>query len=1285
LFRSGDRARYLADGTIELLGRDDQQIKLRGFRIELGEIEGALGDHRDIATSVVVPHSLAGKGDERLVAYVVPRAEAVEIESLRRYLKRRLPDYMVPALFVQCADLPLNANGKIDRHNLPEPRDPVTDTRQQIPPRTPVEADLCSLFAEVLDTNRVGIHDSFFDLGGHSLLATQLVSRIRDALDVELPVRTLFESPTPAALTRSVSRIPPGSIVPLRKAAGTDDVPASYAQQRLWFLAQLEPGSTAYHLHWAGRLFGAIDRVALNRAITALLKRHATLRSTFSDCDGMPLQHVAENISIHVNFSRVPAASASFVGQWVNDHIAAPFDLSTGPLLRVNLLQIDEHEHVLAIVMHHIISDGWSMSVLFRELATAYNAFRNNAAPHWPPLPVQYADYAVWQREALADIELERQITYWRAQLADAPAALKLPTDNPRPAIQGSRGAWINRRLPEDLCGSLHELGRDEGCTLFMVLLAAFDVVLGHYAGQQDVLVGTPIAGRNRTELEGLIGFFVNTLVLRTDLSGNPSFRDLLARVKTAALGAYAHQDVPFERLVDELKPDRDTSRTPVFQVMFNLHNEPVNVLSLDGLDVEPLGLDRGTAKFDLTLSLTESDRALFMSYEYNADLFDRETVAGISAYYESVLSSVVREPGQRIGVLAGLARVAGARARSVTVPRSGTLVEAFTAQVSSSAKRLAVKTASHEWSYGALNARANRVAHGVLAVLPGSGDGYNPRVGLMCGQDAPLLAGMLGILKAGAAYVPLDPDHPPARLAGVVADAGIEVVVADAVHAGSAGRLGRVVDIGALSGLPEHDPAVSVSADALAYIIYTSGTTGEPKGVMQTHRGVLQQIARYSESLQLCAEDRLSLLSGYGFDAAVQDIFGGLLAGAAVYPVAMRASMRAGVSSSELVDQLVSARITVLHATPTVYRYLLGGELSCAHDLSCIRLVVLGGEAVRRADFEIFKARFARGTQFVNGLGLTESTLALQYFADHDTRLLGQVVPVGEAVGGMEVELLDESGMPSWYGEIVLTGAGIAAGYWGQPALTQQCFEPGEAGTVYRTGDIGRRLPDGQIAYVGRCDEQVKIRGYRVELGEIESQLAAHPQVSTCVAALAEGPGDARLVAYVVASPGATLVSDELRAYLAAHLPDYMLPQGYELVEQLPTLANGKVDRSRLPAPQWGRAAQPVYVPPRTELEDLLTGIWLDVLQLDEVGVHDDFFALGGHSLLATRLISRLRDHLDLEVPLLSLFESPTISALSAAIQALKDKDYLPPIVTISRAERRAGNAQAGRNHREK
>ena len=1287
MYRTGDQARYRVDGTIELLGRADQQIKLRGFRIELGEIEAVLSEHPGVAACTVALCKRSSV-ERSLVGYVVSGATPVDANTLRDYLKRRLPDYMVPVLFIPLAELPLTPNGKLDRRNLPSPDWKSESLTPTVVPRTPVETTLCSVFKNVLSVGMIGIGDNFFDLGGHSLLATQLISRIRDALDVDLPLRVLFDSPTVEGLAAYLDTEEiPARILALkpRDTRAHNVAPASFMQQRLWFLDQLEPCNPVYNLVWATRLYGQLDVVALEQAVSAIACRHEILRTTFIEQDGTPLQLIADESVTSVVLESSVEALGENLDRRIIELAQRPFDLHAGPLLRVNVLRVSERESALLLVVHHIISDGWSMSVLFRELATAYNAFRRKALPDWPRLPVQYADYAVWQREWLAGEELDRQLCYWREQLTAAPLVLDLPGDRPRPLVQSSNGARVGRQIPGSLTAQLHELSRTEGATLFMVLLAAFDVVLGQYAGQQDVLVGTPIAGRNRTELEGLIGFFVNTLVLRTDLSGNPGFRELLARVKNSALGAYAHQDLPFERLVDELNPERDRSRTPIFQVMFNLHNEPGQSLGFDELQATPISVDRGTAKFDLTVSLTESDRGLFVSYEYNADIFDKETIEGLSVYYESVLSSVVASPGQRISALAGLAEPgcggavgdeAGAAASAA--PQVGTLGEAFVEQVVADAKRLAVQTAGHRWSYGVLNERANQVAHGLLAVLPAPSDGFSPRVGLMCAQDAPVVAGILGILKAGGAYVALDPGHPVARLQAVIADAGIEVVVADAAHADAAGQLsaGAVINIEALAGMPVSEPGVAIDAQSLAYILYTSGTTGRPKGVMQTHAGVLQQIGRYSDSLKLVADDRLSLLSGYGFDAAVQDIFGALLNGAALYPLAMRELMHAGVSSSELMDELTAAQVTVLHATPTVYRYLLGGELSCTNDLSCIRRVVLGGEMVRRADFEIFKARFARGTQFVNGLGLTESTLALQYFADHDTRLLGQVVPVGEAVAGIGLELLDQSGEASWYGEITLTGEGISPGYWRSEALNAAHFERVGSDTVYRTGDIGRRLPDGQIAYVGRRDEQVKIRGYRVELGEIESLLVGHTQVTACVATLAERAGATRLVAYVVAEAGQVPVIDELRTYLAAHLPAYMLPQSYEVLSGLPTLANGKVDRGQLPEPRWGRDPQQLQVPPRTELEAVLTGIWLDVLQLQEVGVHDDFFALGGHSLLATRLISRVRDQLKLEVPLRIIFENPGIRSMAAAIETIKQNDSLPSIVTISREARQIGDA---------
>ena len=617
MYDTGDRARFRTDGTIELLGRTDQQIKLRGFRIEPGEIEAVLSAHpavQESAVRICERHS----ADQSLVAYVVFRGASVQREVMRDYLKRHLPDYMIPALFLPLTELPLTPNGKLDRRMLPEPDWESESLTTKVAPRTPVESALCSLFKVVLRTGEIGVHDNFFDLGGHSLLATQLVSRIRDALDVELPLRILFDSPTVHGLSTYLGNENVETRILELKPRGEQvqrNAPASFMQQRLWFLDQLQPGNPVYNLVWSTRLRGKLNFVALQQAVNAVVSRHEILRTSFIERDGSPTQLIADEVAAPVGRESFSNGAGKNLGRRMIELAKQPFDLHNAPLFRVTVLRSSEHECTLMLVMHHIISDGWSMSVLFRELATAYNALRNNQTPMWARLPVQYADYSVWQREWLAGDALDRQLVYWRDQLHDAAMVLNLPADRPRPVVQTGNGARVGRQFSASLTRALHDLSREESCTLFMVLLAAFDIVLGQYAGQQDVLVGTPIAGRNRTELEGLIGFFVNTLVLRTDLSGNPSFRDLLTRVKKSALGAYAHQDLPFEKLVDELNPQRDTSRTPIFQVMFNLHNEPGQALAFDGLEIKPVGVDRGTAKFDLTVSLTESDRGIIREF----------------------------------------------------------------------------------------------------------------------------------------------------------------------------------------------------------------------------------------------------------------------------------------------------------------------------------------------------------------------------------------------------------------------------------------------------------------------------------------------------------------------------------------------------------------------------------------------------------------------------------------------------------------------------------------------
>jgi len=1287
LYRTGDCACYRSDGTLVLLGRMDRQVKLRGFRIEPGDIEAALSRQSQVAAVAVVVDD--ENNDRRLVAYIVPAQEPLDIDTLRSSLRGVLPDYMVPSLFIELDALPMTPNGKLDRHRLPPPEQGVWGAATSIGSGAaagPIEAVLLELYRDVLGCSDIGVHDSFFDFGGHSLLATQLVSRIRDVLDVELPLRVLFEDPTIAGLVAALDRQTGTAPPPLRPAhhdaAGPQ--PVSLTQQRLWFLAALEPNSPAYHLHWSARLTGALDRTALSRAVDALVARHDSLRTTFHAPEGEPQQCVAAHLPVRIEY--LQAAAEKQISRRLEELIALPFDLESGPLLRVHMLECEPDRHILLLVIHHLIADGWSMSVLFAELSQAYNAYRRDESPERPALPVQYADYTAWQRDWLAGEELSRQITYWREQLADAPALLELPTDRPRPAIQTHAGAWHQMTLPAELTAAIHELGRNEGCTLFMVLVAAFDVALAHHAGTTDVVIGTPIAGRSRTELEGLIGFFINTLVLRTSVAGNPTFRELLGRVKQTALDAYAHQDLPFEKLVEVLRPQRSRSANPVVQVMLTVHNQPVQPFAPDGLLVESIVVSNAAAKIDLSVHVAhsagegegESDDELQLGFGYNPDLFDAQTIDEFARYYESILTTVARDVSVR---LSGF----GALPPPVTATDwSGNLVEQFVAQVRRAPQAIAVRTVDTTLSYQALNEAANGVAQQLLALpllLSQGPDPDAPRIGVLCAYDERLVAGLLGILKAGCAWVPLDPAWPSARLATIAADADLAAIVTDPAHREQAHGL-RVsplplieIDANTRDKNSAADPGIAIAADALACIIYTSGSTGLPKGVRQTHAGVVTQIGRYSETLQLSSADRLSGLSGYAYDAAIQDIFGALLNGASVCPLPIHGSGQRLAEASAVVDRLADGAVTVIHATPSLYRYLLGAGMPGAPDLSSVRFVVLGGEVVRRSDFELYRKHFTRTARFVNGLGLTESTVALQFIADHDTQLHGQYVPVGTAVGRLSVDLVDESGESSWIGEIVLTGSGLSPGYWGQAAGDTERFGPGPS---LRTGDLGYRTPDGQIVFAGRRDGQVNVRGYRVELGEIEATLSRLPGVADSAARVwqqtGHDDGEMRLAAYVVAECGVELCADDLRAALADRLPPFMLPQTIDTLDALPRLVNGKLARAELPVPMRGpsRTNEPTATPARTELEAELLSIWGDLLQLDTIGVHDDFFALGGHSLLATRVIARVRDQLALEVPLVSLFDAPTVAGLAAAIDSIRQDGSVPELTRISRQSHR-------------
>ncbi len=1229
LYRTGDLARYRPDGNIEFLGRADDQVKLRGFRMELGEIEAALRGHPAVREAAVVVREDA-PGDKRLVAYIITDQEQrtkpvlSEVEGnkeqtseeshsqfsilnsqfseLRRHLNTRLPDYMIPAAFVTLEALPLTANGKVDRHALPAPdRDGPVAGRPFAMPRTPTEELLAGVWAAVLRRERISVEDNFFDLGGHSLLVTQVLARVREIFGVELPVSALFEATSVASLAERVERarreaqgLPASAPQPMPRnpdpsirqdSAGRGDgaLPLSVAQQRLWFLDQLEPGTAAYTIRAAVRLLGPLDIGALERGVHEIVRRHESLRTSFPAIDGQPAQIIApvnaphDGRAVHesplqvIDLREVPTDRREAEAlRLAADEAGRPFDLARGPLLRVTLLQLDQEAHALIVIVHHIVSDGWSIDVLIRELMALYQAFSRGQPSPLPELPIQYADFAQWQRAWLQGEPLEALLAYWKERLRGI-APLDLPAYRPRPPLQSATGAQQMLLLPGDLSDAIRALGRRMGATMFMVTLAAFQALLARYTGQDDIAVGAPISSRTHRQTEGLIGLFLNTLVLRTDLSGDPTFGELIERVRGVCLGAYAHQDMPFEQLVDLVQPVRDLSRTPLFQVMITQAAGTGTEVAPAGLRVEPLPLPDPVAKYDLTLYVGEQREGLRLVLVYNADLFEARQMADLLDHLQNLLRGAVADPGQHISTLP-LEDEARARLNTrMAMPCPGVpfvtwdreaidqaIHERFEQQAALYPANIAVKTRRQAWTYDQLNRTANQVARAILAA--GAGDGT--QVALLFDHDAPMIAAILGALKAGATYVPLDPAYPQERLAMILADSQARLVLTESAHQGFAQGLAGAALPSIV--LEEIDPATPdtnlgrpVAPDAVAYILYTSGSTGQPKGVMQSHRNVLHHIRVYTNNLHISARDRLTLFSSYSFDAAVMDIFGALLNGATLCPLDARAE-----EPARLVERLAQAAISIYHSTPTVYRYVVGA-LGEAAQLPGIRLVVLGGEEVLARDLELYQRHFAHDCLFVNGLGPTESTVSLQYIADHQTKLTRAAVPVGYPVDDTTADLLTPLGeqvAAYGVGEIVIRSPHIALGYWQKPEATEAAFAPDpfaenkeqrtknkelrtedrglkiedssvvaqeklssilnplSSTRLYRTGDLGRRLPNGMIEFAGRKDFQVKLRGYRIELGEIEAALRRHGAVrEAAVVAHQESSGEKRLVAYIV------------------------------------------------------------------------------------------------------------------------------------------------------------------------
>ncbi|MHA7627475.1 amino acid adenylation domain-containing protein [Corallococcus sp. M7] len=1274
LYRTGDLARLLPDGELQFLGRLDHQVKLRGFRIELGEIESVLQHHPDVRQCVVAVRDEPPTG-KRLVAYVVAAPDAsLTGATLREHVRRELPEVMCPSAFVLLPALPLTPTGKVDRQALPAPELERPPSPEDAAPRTATEQKLAGLWTELLG-GTVGLHEDWFALGGHSLLAARLLARVREVFGVELPLRTLFEAPTVASLAARIDggvRAPtPGPALKHRKDRAPE-APLSYAQERLWFLDQLEPGDARYHLPAAVRLQGPLDIAALRRGLDEVVHRHEALRTTFSQHQGRATQRVHAHVPFELpelDLSTLPPETRDAEVRQLTKHEArAPFSLAQGPLLRGRLLRLGPDEHVLLLTLHHIVADGESVAVLLRELGALYATFSSGTPPALAPLPLQYIDFALWQREWLADGVLERQLTHWKQRLAGAPSVLELPTDRPRPAVRTLAGGRHAVHLPAALAGGLAELGRREGATPFMTLLAAFQTLLLRYTGQDDLVVGCPLSNRTRVETEGLIGFFVNTLPLRTDASGNPTFRQLLGRVRESVLAAHEHQDVPFEKLVEALAVERDLGRTPLFQVAFSYQDAPLPSRALQGLSLTLLESESAPAKFDLDLALERGeDGGLTARFEYDADLFDAPSIARLAEHFQVLLSSIAADPDGRVGDLTLMTAeerhtlLHGWNPRPVAPPSHVSVHARFGAWAERTPDALAVAFAGDALTYGQLEARANRLAWH----LRGLGVGPDVPVVLCLERSTAFVEAALGVLKAGGAYVPLDPSAPPERLQSILEDVRAPVLLASrnttALTLPPDCKCLLAEDGFSATGAPAHAPPELTGPRHLAYVIYTSGSTGRPKGVELEHAGLAHLVDWHQRTYALTPEDRTTQAAGPAFDAAVWELWPTLTAGASLHIV----DDEVRALPERLVAWLTEERITRCFL-PTPLAEAVLTQPWPAH--TALRTLLTGGDRLHRGAPE--------GTPFqlINHYGPTECTVV----ATCGPVTAGAVnPPIGRPIVNTQAYVLDARQQPvpvGVPGELWLGGLGLARGYLNQPELSARAFVPHpfdarDGARLYRTGDRVRFLPDGALEFLGRTDAQVKLRGLRIELGEVESLALEHPAVRQAIATVREdGPGGKRLVLHAVVAPGQTCTEADLKAHLRRRLPESVMPSAIVFLDALPLTLNGKVDRRALRAPDITPRADGVA--PRDATEQRLADIWTELLGTPRVGVHDDFFELGGNSLLATQVISRVRESFGVDVPLRSAFEARTVAALAQVVSRQAEVRKQPLLTARAPAE---------------
>ncbi|MBS7842014.1 amino acid adenylation domain-containing protein [Pseudomonas fluorescens] len=1251
MYRTGDMARWLPDGTLEYLGRNDDQVKIRGVRIELGEIEAQLNHLPSLLEAVVLVR------DERLVAYYTenPQLDPLTVADLRAHLVTHLPDYMVPVAYVKLHALPLTANGKLDRKALPAPDMAAVFTREYEAPEGEIESVLAQIWAEVLQVERVGRRDHFFELGGHSLLAMRMVSQVRQRLGVELLLSDVFANAELAAVAEGLAQAGRSTLPQILPANRDEPVPLSFAQQRLWFLALMEGANTAYNIPIGLRLRGQLHVEALQRALARIVARHATLRSRFAQYGDVAqvLSVPAEDVlPLQVQDLRRHPQPQQALDALIQGEASAPFDLERGPLLRGRLVVMADDHHVLLLTLHHIVSDGWSMGVLTRELTALYQAFSHGLPDPLPALAIQYGDFAVWQRLWLSGEVLQRQSRYWQQALDGAPALLTLPTDRPRPALQDYAGSSVEVRLDERLTAGLKALSQRHGSTLYMTLMSAWAALLSRLSGQHDVVIGSPVANRTRGEVEGLIGLFVNTLAVRIDTSGALSTEALLARVKGLTLAAQDHQDLPFEQVVEITRPLRSLAHSPLFQTLLTWQDSSAPTLALGDLALERIVEHSHFAKFDLSLDLGEVQGTIIGALEYAVALFDESTVRRYVGYFTRLLRAMVDNDQavlEQVPLVDERERqqlLFDFNATAVDYDLEQTLHGMFEAQVARTPHAIALKAGELQLTYAELNARANQLAHHLLAlgVQPGS------RVAICVERGLDMVIGLYAILKAGAAYVPLDPAYPLERLAYMLADSAPVAVLAQAA---TRGLLGDVAVVDLDQPCWQHQTLDNPTVAAVsAYVIYTSGSTGQPKGVINEHAGVVNRLLWMQDAYALTADDAVLQKTPFSFDVSVWEFFWPLSTGARL----VMARPEGHKDPAYLCAVIAAEQITTLHFVPSMLDvFLAHGDVSQA---AGVVRVMCSGEALPGSLVRRFKQQLP-GSELHNLYGPTEAAVDVTAW-----NCAGAVTPdntpIGKPIANTRLYVLDAQLQPvplGVVGELFIGGVQVARGYLNRPQLTAERFlqDPFTEGRMYRTGDVGRYWPDGTLEYLGRNDDQVKIRGLRIELGEIQARLTECAAVSEA-AVVAR---DERLVAYYT---GVRTPIDTLRAQLLRHLPAFMVPAVFVHLEALPLSPNGKLDRKALPAPGADAVAVRAYEAPQGEREMIIAALWAELLDVERVGRHDHFFELGGHSLLAVSLMGRLR-HLGLAAPVKVLFGQPTLCAFAAALGGSAQVAQLPPI----------------------